>query len=164
MQAKLIRSTTLLLCDRQHSYLARHRNAAASFPEIPRLIYQIRSIFTTWKDELLLSPPAFEDSLSQTPIEDRTFIIKQLSDQVEALCTTVDRESGRVKLPSGIAVTSSNCALGEGQIETLSRNFRGPGGRHDNDQAIIQLIQIPPTHQELLSAEVSFYSFLPRRR
>lgn len=152
-----------MLCDRRNRYLARHRNAAASFPEIPRLIYKIRSIFQTWNDDLLLSPPGFADSLSQMPVEERAFILKQLSDQLEALCMTVDRESGRVKLPSGIAVTSSHGALGEGQIATLSRVFRGPGGRHDNDYAAIQEIQIAPTHQELMSAEVSFFPHLSAR-
>jgi hypothetical protein len=138
-------------------YLARHRNAAASFPEVPTLICHIRSIFKTWHDNLLLSPPTFEDSLSRMPTEDRVFILKQLSDQLEALCSTVDRETGRVRAPAGNVVVSSSGSLGEGQIAVLGRVFTGPGGRHDNDHATIDQVRIAPTHEELMSDDVSIF-------
>lgn len=139
-------------------YFIRHHNAAASFPEIPRFIYRLREVFKTWTDDLLLSPPTFVDSLSHISAEDRAFILSQLSNQLEALCSTADRETGRVKLPTGTTIERSNSYLGEGQIAMLYRQFEGPGGRHNNDHATIQQIQIAPTHQELMSDEVSVKS------
>lgn len=93
------------------------------------------------------------------PDYDRDFMLGCFQKDVDRLLAIIDREGGRLHKPSdSIAATSLEVApptLGPGHTLALSRMFRPPGGRHDNDHADIVDVEIVPTQSELVAEEVS---------
>lgn len=127
-------------------------------PCVLALINELYASLSSWSTSLSADPPTFLDSLSAQTEADRTFLIDHLREDISKLLRIASRGQERVHtgMPTATATPFSSNArvLGPGQTAFLARSFKGPGGRHDNDKALIQDIQLVPTHGELTAAEV----------
>lgn len=145
-------------------YITRFKNAVAMHPSLQELVSDLRSWTDTWINAISCSPPSFDDSILNVPVQARHFVVERLRELVNRVVAIVDRkhrDNERSKQPARpvVSLTSSS---NEGILAALHNSYEGPGSirpggpRHDNDFVDIADIQIAPTDGELKSTQQPF--------
>jgi hypothetical protein len=135
--------------------LTRYKNAVALHPALGPLALRLQQWCDEWLSGISASPPSFDDPFRDTPSAVRDHISQQLRIKVRRVVDIVEREQDRIARgtrdkSSAASATNTAVAGTEGVIASLRNSYEGPGGRHDNDFADVDLIRVAPTHEELI--------------
>lgn len=131
--------------------LSRWRDAVVQAPLLPALVDKLDTTFRYWSTAVLASPATFQDSLASDG-NVLAYVSRRLAADIKNIVartsrlTLVMREGDDGAQPSFAQAAPQ---ASQGIIGHLQMNFRGPGGRRDNDFAAIDEISIATTSQEL---------------
>ncbi|KAF8210466.1 P-loop containing nucleoside triphosphate hydrolase protein [Mycena galopus ATCC 62051] len=140
--------------------LIRFKNAAATYPNLVKIVRSLQKWCETWIAGVSTSPATFEDPFAEAGCTTRDQITSHLRAKVHRLVAIVDREQSKIDranqphLTSGLTLADRTH---EGVVAALNITYEGPGAlrplgaRHDNDHSEIADIRIAPTHEELIS-------------
>ncbi len=120
------------------------------------LVTSLVAWFNQWADDILSSPPMFEDTDVDPDV--RRLTIKQIREDVERLDVVVKREFNRStqrakKAPKPVLSPAERQQVLQHRLLQYydpPGDLRPDGPRHDNDFEDISKIRIAPTRKELL--------------
>ncbi|GJE96154.1 NFX1-type zinc finger-containing protein [Phanerochaete sordida] len=123
------------------------------------LVESLAAWFAAWSSSVSSVSPTFEDPISSQDQRTKRLVIKHLSEELDRLADIVNREQARKGGRPLISGPSQAARLHRQQARVAqlvvgyepAGALRSQGSRHDNDFVDISQIEIPPTHDELLS-------------
>jgi hypothetical protein len=157
------RSLTLIDGFKFYRFITRFKNAIVTYPGLQQLARSVQDWFSAWSEAVMSQDPEtrFDDPCTQLTGRQLGYMIALLKDKVNLVVKIVNREESKLdarkELSSSLVPSKASSAHNDGLLASLHMVYQPVEGRHDNDHADINDIQIAPTSQELICES----SFIP---